>query len=152
MTATISLAEAARRGNVSTTSVRRWITSGKLNASKTAADEWVIAPDDLHLFLIRQSGGQVPPTPGRTSGRGRHGATTVLPTEPLTVGGGPDGYHEALKEAREALARERRINDELRGRVRELEQERTQHMAEMRALLSKDVKDKDGILSRWIRR
>jgi len=52
----------------------------------------------------------------------------------------------------EALDRERRINDELRQRVRELEQERTQHLAEMRALLSKSSDGKDGVLSRWIRR
>lgn len=151
MTASISLTEASRRANVSTTSVRRWITSGKLKASKTQGDEWVIDPDDLHLFLIRQSGGQVPPTSPRPFGGKRTGATTVPPTVSPTVGGG-DGYAEALKEAREALSRERRINDELRARVTALEQERTQHMAEMRALLSKDAASKEGVLSRWIRR
>ncbi len=150
MSSHLSLTEASRRANVSTTSVRRWITSGKLKASKTQSEEWVIEPDELHLFLIRQSGGPVPPTVPRTSGGRRTGATTVPTTVAPTVGGG-EGYAEALKEAREALARERRINDELRARVLSMEQERTQHMAEMRAFLSKDS-PKDGVLSRWIRR
>jgi hypothetical protein len=43
---------------------------------------------------------------------------------------------DALKIALEALSRERQINDELRSHVRSLEQERGQHIAEMRALLS----------------
>lgn len=151
MASHLSLTEASRRANVSTTSVRRWIISGKLKASKTQNDEWGIDPDELHLFLIRQSGEHVPPTSHRQSGGRRTGATTVPPTVVPTVGGW-DGYVEALKEAREALARERRINDELRTRMLTLEQERTQHIAEMRALLSKDFGAKDGVLSRWIRR
>jgi hypothetical protein len=53
----------------------------------------------------------------------------------------------------EALERERRLNDDLRARLLVLENERTQHMAEMRAMLSKDGSGgKDGVLSRWIRR
>jgi hypothetical protein len=59
---------------------------------------------------------------------------------------------EALKEAREALARERTANDELRLHIRELEKERTQHLAEMRAMLSRDLNGKEGVISRWIRR
>jgi DNA-directed RNA polymerase alpha subunit len=43
---------------------------------------------------------------------------------------------DALKIALEALSRERQINDELRTQVRSLEQERNQHIAEIRALLS----------------
>jgi hypothetical protein len=43
---------------------------------------------------------------------------------------------DGLKIALEALDRERKINDELRVQVRSLEQERNQHIAEMRALLS----------------
>jgi hypothetical protein len=43
---------------------------------------------------------------------------------------------DALKIALDALDRERKINDELRLQIRSLEQERTQHIAEMRALLT----------------
>ena len=155
MTDNLSLAEASRRADVTPTSVRRWIASGKLKASKNKHDEWVIDPDILHHFLIQQSGIRSPqPAPqvggGRRGGATRSGATvapTVVPTA-----GGDSGYLEALKEAREALARERTANDELRLHIRELEKERTQHLAEMRAMLSRDLNGKEGVLSRWIRR
>jgi BMFP domain-containing protein YqiC len=58
-------------------------------------------------------------------------------------------YIDSLQET---VAREREENKELRGRIRELEQERTQHLAEMRALLSKEASGKEGVLSRWIRK
>jgi vacuolar-type H+-ATPase subunit I/STV1 len=58
-------------------------------------------------------------------------------------------YIDSLQET---VAREREENKELRGRIRELEQERTQHLAEMRALLSRDSGGKENVLSRWIRR
>jgi DNA-binding transcriptional MerR regulator len=152
----LSLTEASRRADVSPTSVRRWIAAGKLKASKNKNDEWVIDPDILHHFLIRQVGPRVGPTSENTGGGRRGGATaggpTVGPSVGQTVGGG-DGYAEALKEAREALARERQINDELRTQVRELEKERTQHLAEMRAMLAKDGSGgREGMISRWIRR
>jgi len=152
----LSLAEASRRADVSPTSVRRWIAAGKLKASKNKDDEWVIDPDILHHFLIRHVGPRVGPTLENIGGGRRGGATaggtTVGPPVGQTVGGG-DSYAEALKEAREALARERQINDELRTQVRELEKERTQHLAEMRAMLAKDGGGgRDGVISRWIRR
>lgn len=156
----LSLTEASRRADVSPTSVRRWIAAGKLKASKNKNDEWVIDPDILHHFLIRQVGPRVAPTlentgVGRRGGATAGGATVGPPVGPPvgpTVGAG-DGYAEALKEAREALARERQINDELRTQVRELEKERTQHLAEMRAMLAKDGSGgREGVISRWIRR
>lgn len=52
----------------------------------------------------------------------------------------------------QTVDREREENKELRQRLREMEQERTQHLAEMRALLSRDGAGKEGVLSRWIRR
>jgi uncharacterized protein (DUF305 family) len=45
-------------------------------------------------------------------------------------------HETALKIALEALEHERRVNADLRTQVKELERERTQHMAEMRALLT----------------
>ncbi len=151
----ISLAEASRRANVSPTSIRRWITSGKINAKKTENDEWVIDSTELHLLLIKQSGKHVSHTVSDGSNSKRKGGTTVSPTVGDTVGDtvvGRLGLSEALKEARQALSREREINDELRSHLRELEKERTQHLAEMRAILSKDSQSKEGIISRWIRR
>jgi hypothetical protein len=52
----------------------------------------------------------------------------------------------------QTVDREREENKELRVRIREMEQERTQHLAEMRAILSKDSQSKEGVISRWIRR
>ena len=155
MSDNLSLAEASRRADVTPTSVRRWIASGKLKAFKNKHDEWIIDPDTLHHFLIQHVGQRIPPLQSQVGGGRRGGATggsaIVAPKVPTTVGG-DHGYVEALKEAREALARERTINDELRIHIREIEKERTQHLAEMRAMLSRDSIGKDGVLSRWMRR
>jgi len=57
---------------------------------------------------------------------------------------------ERMRDLQETLARERRINDELRAEMRQLQAAQTQHLAELRALLENTSKDK-GLLSRWIR-
>jgi excisionase family DNA binding protein len=119
---TLSVSQAAKRAAVSPSTIRRWIDSGAIKHS-TSSEGWrLITAQDLMGYLSQHG----PETPRIVRGASAREAPVVST--------GATG--EALKIALEALDRERKINDELRAQVRSLEQERTQHIAEMRALLS----------------
>lgn len=134
------MAEASRLVAKAESTVRAWVRSGQVRAWRDNDGWWCIDRDSL----LGHAAGVVSTKGAERGAVPRRGAQAdpFVPPQPTP----------SERILAEALERERRINDELRGRVRDLEQERTQHMAEMRALLSKDLKDKDGILSRWIRR
>lgn len=144
---TVSLAEASRLLAKPENTIREWIKSSKLPAHRDSRGRWLIKRHDLMSIAVTRA--SVEPRPGATSkatSKGHHHAEGSV--EPSTE----PSNNRYVRSLEATLEREQRINDELRSRVLVLEQERTQHMAEMRALLSRDGVGKEGVLSRWIRR
>lgn len=136
---TLTVALAAKHAGVSSSTIRRWMDSGNLTYSTTAEGWRTVRQDDLLAYLSRQ---------GTTPHRAVTGATSrQVPTPSMAP------HHEtqsdALKIALTSLEHERRVNEELRTRIKDFEKERTQHLAEMRALLNGK---NEGLLSikRWL--
>lgn len=147
---TLSLHDAAKSLNVGITTLRSWCQSGKIKAQKTNQGSWIIERQSLMGYIATKSS-DTHPTPTL-----RLTKSSVAKTPNTSPRIGSDKVQEVLSEA---LRREREIGDDLRrqlrdtnARIQSLEEERTQHMAEMRALLSKDTKTTDGVISRWLRR
>lgn len=130
------MAEASKMIQRAESTVRTWIKTGQVRAQQDAAGWWRIERNSLLTHAAADA-----------SKRGvtQKGSAQVL-TSP------PPQQTPLEKTLMEALSRERHLNDDLRNQLKQLDAERTQHLAEMRALLSKDVKAADGILSRWLRR
>jgi excisionase family DNA binding protein len=145
---TVSLSEASKLLSKPENTIREWIKTAKLHAHRDSRGRWLIQRDDLMAFVAVK--GSTEGRPGATSKatpkvHSRIEGSTEPTTEPST-----SRYIRSLEDS---LERERRINDELRAKISGMDQERTQHMAEMRAMLSKDGNGgKEGVLSRWIRR
>jgi len=144
MTHEVSLPEAAAMIERGQTTIREWLQEGLLRARKDARGRWLIERDSL---LARAA------VEGTYGGRQRAGAAGASSVRSRT------SHAEPTSDGTELIATLRTENDYLkqllreeRERCRRLEEERTQHLAEMRALLSKDSGGKDGVLSRWIRR
>lgn len=144
MTHEVSLPEAAAMIERGQTTIREWLQEGLLRARKDARRRWLIERDSL---LARAA---IEATP---VGRARVGAASVASARPRS------SLPEPTSEGSELVATLRAENDHLkqllrdeRDRCKKLEDERTQHLAEMRALLSKDSSGKGGVISRWIRR
>lgn len=141
MEAPLSLPEAARRAGVSPTSVRRWVASGSLKATKNKDGSWTIQEGELRAFMATTLAAR------GASGGGlqRSGAEGKAPVAPSVEATGV-ASNELLVEA---LRREKQINDELRAQNKELQGEILKLSAEMLSLLKGEGK---GLLSRWIRK
>ena len=136
MSEKVLLSDAATRLGKSPTTLRKLVNSGKIQASKDSQGRhWVTMLEAQAYYAIKSA-----PRAGASRSHERDDDETVLL------------MREHNKRIERALEREERINDELRNQIRELERERTQHLAEMRTLLSKDIKTTDGVISRWLRR
>lgn len=137
----LAMAEASKLVGKAESTVRSWVRSQQVNAWQDAAGWWRIDRNSLLAHAAATASSK-----GSDRGIGiRHGAQSEPSTYPQTT--------PSERILTEALERERRLNDELRAKLTAMENERTQHMAEMRALLSKDGNGgKEGVLSRWIRR
>lgn len=147
MTSELTLGEAAKAVSRGTTTVRDWVKNGHIRAKRNPMGHWVIERDSLLAFAAGEGAAEGPRRP-----RGAEALLNRTSTEPSTahLGG---GSAEALIRAHEReIQHLRELLHEERARCQRLEEERTQHLAEMRALLSKDSGGKDGVLSRWIRR
>lgn len=132
----VLLSDAATRLGKSPTTIRKLVNSGKIQASKDAQGRHWVSMLEAQTYYAMKG---IPRTgASRSQERDEHENITLL--------------LEQNKRIERALEREERINDELRNQIRDYERERTQHMAEMRALLSKDTKTTDGVISRWLRR
>ena len=119
----MTIAEASRMADCSPSTIRRWLTTGVLDGTKTDG-VWVIEEQVLRVHLNQLT----KPFKGRQGASKEHNS------------GGP-GQHEALhRQLQEDLHRERQINDELRAENKKLQEE-------IKALLA----GKAGFLSRWIR-
>ena len=133
MNTRITLSEASRMAGVSVSTVRRWASENRIEGSKTGEGIWRVSKESLLVMLSIQGASM---EPARTV----HGASAVQTKAPDDVSVG------ILKEA---LERERRVNDELRAVLNERESTIRALETEMRAILSKES---SGLLSRWTRR
>lgn len=132
----LTMAEASKMIQRAESTIRAWVKTGQVRARQDNAGWWRIERDSLIAHAAAEA--------LKKGGPQRTGAYANPSTPPQQT-----PLETALMDA---LNRERSINDELRKLVVKLEEERTQHMAEMRALLSKDIKTTDGVISRWLRR
>jgi predicted site-specific integrase-resolvase len=122
MSTTLTLPEAARMAGCSTTTLRRWLSNGIVEGGKNQSGDWRVAEQSLRVYLSTAT----PSTKATRCVQGASGSETQITMEAT----------ELVIELRESLSRERKVNDDLRSQIRNFEQERTQHLAEMRALLS----------------
>jgi vacuolar-type H+-ATPase subunit I/STV1 len=137
---TVSLTEAATMTGRPQSTIRDWLKKGQIEGTRDEKGRWQLT----RISVVTAAA--TAPTAARSIAAQRirkdNIASTIVPSVDPTVA----KYVDSLQET---IQREREENRELRARIRDFEQERTQHMAEMRALLNKDT---DGFLSRWIRR
>ena len=129
----ITLSEASKMAGVSVSTVRRWALENRIQGSKTKDGVWRVSKESVLVMLSTQG-------VSMESVRSVHGASAL--------------HHEAPDSAslvilKDALERERRVNDELRSVLNERESTIRTLEAEMRAILSKE---NNGLLSRWTRR
>lgn len=145
--ATVTISEAATMTGRPPSTIRDWLKKGVILGNQDVKGRWLL--DRVTVVAAAATA----PTAARAIVSQLHQPGAAAPTVALTAGSAADPtvakYIDSLQET---VAREREENKELRGRIRELEQERTQHLSEMRALLSKETSNKEGVLSRWIRK
>jgi excisionase family DNA binding protein len=127
-TDTISVPEAAKVSGLGESTIRRLIEAHEINATRDSRKRVWISRESLmgHLATSTkaQRGGGVP-TQIRSS------TTKVTPNDAVAA-----SLEAQVSILKESVSHERELNRELRERVRILEGQLTQHMAEMRALLS----------------
>ncbi len=123
----LTMAEAIKLTAKAESTIRTWIRNEEVDAFQDVHGWWRINRDSL-LYKASQSPPKRPQQPPQLE--------SIPQSSPLE------------KALTEALERERRINDELRGQVRLLEGELLQITSELKALLSKET---GGKLSRWLR-
>lgn len=133
MNTQITLSEAAKMAGVSVSTVRRWVSESRIKGLKTKDGVWRVSKESLLVMLSTQGASM-------ESVRRVRGASAIQAEA-------PDSTSVAL--LKEALERERRINDELRAVLIERDATIRALETEMRAILSKE---NSGLLSRWTRR
>lgn len=130
------LTDAAKLVGKAPATLRRLVNDGRIPSTKDTQGRNRVRREDVIAFYTSLS--DQPLIPTRAGAEREDGMVCAL-RDQITI-------------LAQTVEREREENKELRHRLREIEQERTQHLAEMRALLSRDVTGKEGVLSRWIRR
>jgi hypothetical protein len=147
MSTELTLGEAAKAVSRGANTVRDWVKNGNVRAKRNAMGHWLIERDSLLSYAANEGSAEGPRRP-----RGAEALSHRAPTVGSTVSHG-GASNDALVRAQEReIDLLRQLLREERERCKKLEEERTQHLAEMRALLSKDSTGKEGVLSRWIRR
>lgn len=145
----VTIAEAAKMTGLSPTKVREWLKEPGFDAVRNEQGWWLIARTALLARAANDAQGK----------DSRRGATVT--SKPVTSHAREvaetsireavaDVLEQRIRDLQTQLAREQRLNDELREENRKLAAAQTQHLAELRAVLESSAKDK-GILSRWIR-
>lgn len=126
------------------TTVRDWIKNGNIQASRNNLGHWLIDRNSLLAFASSE---------GAATGPRRVAGATSQPAEapprPHSEAE-PRGHSEELVQAlRGQISLLQELLKEERERIHKLESERTQHLAEMRALLNGK---NEGLLSikRWL--
>jgi excisionase family DNA binding protein len=138
---TISVPEASRLSALGESTIRRLIESKEIDALRDSKKRIWVSKESLmkHLATSRQAP------------RSINGASKLSVQPPQAINGAAivATLEEQIRILKEALSYEKELSKEFRTQIRVLESERTQHLAEMRALLSGK---NEGLLSikRWI--
>lgn len=146
----VTMVEATRLSDKSEATIRRLIERKLVEARKDSNGRYQILRQSLMGYLASSS------CPSSTSSsRGvAPGNRSSSKASPPVVTTSDESVVVVLREQianlKDQVSREQRINDELRAQVKELERERTQHLAEMRAMLSQS-ESKANALSQWVR-
>lgn len=141
----VTIGQASAMLGMSQTKVRQWLNEPGF-AIRNAQGWWLID----RVALLAKAASESSPTDSRRVGAVTSPRATSQASE-VNVSPQRDVTDERIRDLQETLARERRINDELRAENRNLQALQTQHLAELRALLDAGTKDKSSFLSRWIR-
>ena len=141
----VTIAEASVLIGMSQTKVRQWLNEPGF-AVRNAQGWWLI---DKVVLLAKAASESSPKESRRAGAVTTHRATSQ--SSEIAVTSSREVTEDRIRDLQETLARERRINDELRSENRNLQAVQTQHLAELRALLDSGTKDKSSFLSRWIR-
>ena len=148
MASELTLGGAAKAVSRGTTTVREWVKNGYIRARRNELGHWLVEHDSLLAYASSEGAEEGPRRP-----RGAEALTNRGSTFSTTVAYGTNPNDALLRAHEREIEHLRDLLKEERARCSKLEEERTQHMAEMRALLSKDGNGgKEGVLSRWIRR
>lgn len=141
----VTISEASVLVGMSQTKVRQWLNEPNF-AMRNAQGWWLI---DRVALLAKAASESSPKDSRRVGAVTTHRATSH--TAEVSATSSREVAETRIRDLQETLARERRINDELRSENRNLQAAQTQHLAELRALLESGTKDKSSFLSRWIR-
>ena len=147
MTSELTLGEAAKAVSRGTTTVRDWVKNGHIRAKRNTIGHWLVDRDSLIAYAAGEGAAEGPRRP-----RGAEALINRTSTDGITAPHGGGAVDTLIRAQEREIDLLRQLLCEERERCKKLEEERTQHMAEMRAMLSKDSSGKEGVLSRWIRR
>jgi hypothetical protein len=128
----VLLTDAAKLVGKAPATLRRLVNDGRIPSTKDTQGRNRVRREDVIAYYAAMDEGHT--IPDRAGAMHEDNLTRAL-RDQITI-------------LTHTVDREREENRELRQRMREMEQERTQHLAEMRALLSKG---KEGGLMRWVR-
>lgn len=148
MASELTLGGAAKAVSRGTTTVRDWVKNGYISARRNELGHWLIERDSLLAYASSEGAEEGPRRP-----RGAEALLNRGSTFTTAAAHGTNANDGLLRAQEREIEHLRELLKEERARCSRLEEERTQHMAEMRAMLSKDGNGgKEGVLSRWIRR
>ncbi len=131
---TVTIPQAATMLEKPEGTVRDWVKKGLVRARQDSRGRWLIERDSL---IVHASARAHPAAASRAKQAVQNVAT-----------GSGEGTARYIRTLEDSLAREQRLNDELRAKNDALQSELLKLTAEMKALLSKEDK---GLLSRWMR-
>lgn len=131
---TVSIPQAAAMLEKPEGTVRDWVKKGFVRARQDSRGRWLIERESLMAHASTRA-------PATAQPRGKPQAQT-------TATGSDENVSRYIRTLEDALAREQRLNDELRAKNDALQGELLRLTAEMQAMLSKEDK---GILSLWRR-
>jgi hypothetical protein len=146
----VGMTEATQLADKSEATIRRLIERKLVEARKDQNGRYQIVRLSLMGYLASSSS----PASTKASRSGVTSARTLSKASPFVTASSDEGVIVALREQianfKDQLNREQRLNDELRVQVKDLEREKTQHLAEMRAMLSSS-ESKAQSVSQWVR-
>ena len=139
MNTQITLSEASQMAGVSISTMRRWALEKQVQSVKVKDGTWRISKENL-LVVLSTQGASIEAI--RTIRR----ASKTMEAPAMK-----ESTEYSLVFIREALERERRVNDELRKTLNEREVTIRALEAEMRAILQRQSENQ-GSVSRWFRK
>lgn len=139
MNTQITLSEASRMAGVSISTMRRWALENQVQSVKVKDGTWRISKENLLVVLSTQG-------TSMNASRTIRGASKSIEASDMK-----DSTEASFLFMKEALDRERRVNDELRKTLNEREGTIRALEAEMRAILQRQT-DTQSAVSRWFRK